>query len=101
MIVNVLAFVLVAVFSEQKLAGRCTELLVEAMAIFSENSEVISWCSYALLQLVSGGSVGVVSHVIRGSQLPVYCQTPPPSLSEKARGYLAQLDEKLQHLLIN
>ena len=80
-----------AIFSEHKLAGRCAELLAEAIATFPENSPVVSWCSYALLQLDSGSCGGVVSGVMRGSQLSSYCQNPPVSLSKKARGYLKQL----------
>ena len=66
------------------------------MAAFPEDVGVVTWCSYALLQLSSiGESGGVVSHVIRVSQLPVYCQAPPTSLSEKARGYLKELEKRM------
>ena len=80
-------------FCDQKLVGRCAELLTEAIAEFPENSSVVCWCSFALLQLASSGCGGVVSHVIRGSQLPAYCQDPPTCISGKAEGYLKQLLE--------
>ena len=91
-------FALSAIFSaDPKLASHTADLLSEALTHFPEDSSIVSWCSYALLHLCSSGCGGVVSDTLRDrQQLLSYCQSPPVCLTDKARGYLMQLEGKLR-----
>ena len=88
-----------AIFSgDPKLAGCTADLLLEALSRFHDDSNIVSWCSYALLQLGSStGCGGVVNDIIRGhqEQLLSVCQSPPAGLTDKAKEYLIQLEGKL------
>lgn len=48
-----------ASLSDSKLAGRCCDLLAEALRVFPEDQQVWTWSLYALLKLTTRNSKSV------------------------------------------